>query len=39
MPCSSTYCISNTGLVGADDNYITGGTYNGVFINKCKQQC
>jgi len=29
MPCSSTYCISNTGLVGADDNYITGGTYNG----------
>jgi hypothetical protein len=29
MSCSSTYCISNTGLVGADDNYITGGTYNG----------
>jgi hypothetical protein len=29
MPCSSTYCIKNTGLVGADDNYITGGTYNG----------
>ena len=29
MPCNSTYCISNTGLVGADDNYITGGTYNG----------
>ena len=29
MPCSSTYCISNTGLVGADDNYISGGTYNG----------
>jgi hypothetical protein len=29
MPCSSTYCINNTGLVGADDNYITGGTYNG----------
>jgi hypothetical protein len=29
MPCSSTYCISNTGIVGADDNYITGGTYNG----------
>lgn len=29
MPCSSTYCISNTGLVGADDSYITGGTYNG----------
>jgi len=29
MACSSTYCISNTGLVGADDNYITGGTYNG----------
>ena len=29
MPCSSTYCISNTGLVGADDIYITGGTYNG----------
>jgi hypothetical protein len=29
MPCSSTYCINNTGLVGADDTYITGGTYNG----------
>jgi hypothetical protein len=29
MPCSLTYCITNTGLVGADDNYITGGTYNG----------
>jgi hypothetical protein len=29
MSCNSTYCISNTGLVGADDNYITGGTYNG----------
>ena len=29
MPCNSTYCISNTGLIGADDNYITGGTYNG----------
>jgi hypothetical protein len=29
MSCSSTYCIKNTGLVGADDNYITGGTYNG----------
>ena len=29
MPCNSTYCIKNTGLVGADDNYITGGTYNG----------
>lgn len=29
MPCNSTYCINNTGLVGADDNYITGGTYNG----------
>ena len=29
MPCSSTYCITNTGLVGGDDNYITGGTYNG----------
>lgn len=29
MACSSTYCITNTGLVGADDNYITGGTYNG----------
>ena len=28
-PCSLTYCIKNTGLVGADDNYITGGTYNG----------
>jgi uncharacterized protein (TIGR02145 family) len=30
MSCSSTYCIKNTGLVGADDNYITGGTYNGL---------
>jgi len=29
MPCSSIYCINNTGLVGADDTYITGGTYNG----------
>jgi hypothetical protein len=29
MSCNSTYCINNTGLVGADDNYITGGTYNG----------
>ena len=29
MPCNSTYCINNTGLVGADDTYITGGTYNG----------
>ena len=29
MSCNTTYCISNTGLVGADDNYITGGTYNG----------
>ena len=29
MSCNSTYCITNTGLVGADDNYITGGTYNG----------
>lgn len=29
MPCSSVYCINNTGLVGADDTYITGGTYNG----------
>jgi len=29
MSCNSTYCIKNTGLVGADDNYITGGTYNG----------
>ena len=29
MPCSSTYCVNNTGLVGADDVYITGGTYNG----------
>jgi hypothetical protein len=29
MSCSSTYCIKNTGLVGADDNYVTGGTYNG----------
>ena len=29
MSCNSTYCISNTGLVGADDRYITGGTYNG----------
>jgi hypothetical protein len=38
MPCISTYCISNTGLVGVYDNYITGGTYNGVFINKCQRQ-
>ena len=29
MPCSSVYCINNTGLVGADDTYITGGTHNG----------
>lgn len=29
MACNSTYCVSNTGIVGADDNYITGGTYNG----------
>jgi len=29
MPCSSIYCINNTGLVGADDTYITGGTHNG----------
>ena len=29
MSCNSTYCIKNTELVGADDNYITGGTYNG----------
>jgi hypothetical protein len=30
MSCNSTYCIRNTGLVGADDSYITGGTYNGL---------
>jgi hypothetical protein len=29
MACNSTYCVNNTGIVGADDNYITGGTYNG----------
>jgi hypothetical protein len=29
MSCSSLYCINNTGLLGADDVYITGGTYNG----------
>jgi hypothetical protein len=28
-PCSTTYCVKNTGLVGGDDVYITGGTYNG----------
>lgn len=29
MPCNSIYCVNNTGLIGADDVYITGGTYNG----------
>ena len=28
MPCSSTYCISNTGVLGGNDNYIDSGTYN-----------
>ena len=29
MPCNSIYCVNNTGLVGGDDVYISGGTYNG----------
>ena len=29
MSCNSIYCVNNTGLIGADDVYITGGTYNG----------
>jgi len=28
MACNSIYCISNTGILGADDTYISGGTYN-----------
>ena len=29
MSCNSIYCVNNTGLIGADDVYLTGGTYNG----------
>ena len=28
MSCSITYCISNTGVLGGDDNYINTGVYN-----------
>ena len=28
MPCSSTYCLSNTGYPTFDDLYFSAGTYN-----------